>query len=100
MKKATKKEVLEMAIQKSEMYCDLVWLARVKPENYNAIPQVREHVKKISETYPDEVNNLNGEYGDFNHGFNSGCLAAFRMILTMMEYGVEESVEMFPELDS
>jgi len=100
MKKATKKEILEMASQMEEKYFDLVWFARKTDGDYNTIPLVKEHMDRIVEQHEEEVDNLSGEHGDFYHGFNSGCLAAFRMILGMADYGVEEAIEEFPFLDT
>jgi len=100
MKKATKKEILEMASAMENKYFDLVWFARKTDEHYNTIPLAREAMDRIMNQYEEEVENLSGEQGDWHHGFNSGCLAAFRLILGMADYGVEEAVEEFPFLDS
>lgn len=40
------------------------------------------------------------EIGDWQHGFNSGCLAAFRYITLLIEEGKELAEEEFPDLDS
>ena len=92
---------------------------------------------KIEQKYPDEVAKLNGELPkkmktnlpeemreavyqmlfstDWEHGFNSGCLAAFRFALTALDRelywndefeewlptgGIEDAVSEFPELDT
>jgi len=89
MKKATKQELLKLSIEQAEKYCDLVWYARSKQK-----------AKSFEEKYPNEIKALQGEYGDWYHGFNSGCLAAFRMILTGFENGIDEANKNFPELDS
>jgi hypothetical protein len=98
MKKATKKEVLEMAIQQEEKYFDLVWFARSNKNSH--IPLVMINREIIEANYPKEIEDLSGEYGDWSHGFNSGMLAGMRLIVSMMEYNTEEAIENFPELDS
>ena len=100
MKKATKKEVLELATKMTEKYCDLVWYARKTDNDYKTIPAVKEHMDRIDQQYSEEIDQLCGENGDWAHGFNSGCLAAFRLIAGMMADGIEESLEYFPDLDS
>ena len=100
MKKATKKEILEMAMIMSEKYCELVWYARKTNNDYETIPEVADAMDRIGNDYPDEIEELYGEFGEWSHGFNSGCLAAFRMILGMAEYGIDEAIEEFPFLDS
>jgi hypothetical protein len=100
MKKATKKEVLQMAIEMENKYCDLVWYARKTNKDYETIPAVAENMDRIGDEFPDEVEQICGDNGDWAHGFNSGCLAAFRMIIEMMEYGTEEALEQFPFLDT
>jgi len=98
MKKATKKQVLEHSVAMSQKYFDLVWYAR---SGHNAhLPYVEEERKKIEKLYSNEVNELSGDEADWTHGFNSGALAAFRFILTIMEEGIEEAYQDFPELDS
>ena len=37
---------------------------------------------------------------DWNHGFNSGCLAAFRFIQTAIQEDVGTAEEEFPSLDT
>lgn len=99
MKKATKKEIKELTIQMVDKYCDLVWFARKSEDDFNNVNGVKTHMIRVMNEYP-ETKDLMGEKGDWTHGFNSGCLAAFRLILGSMENGVEESKEEFPELDS
>lgn len=98
MKKATKKEVLEMAIKQEEKYVELVWFAR-SGRNLH-IPAVVLQRERIEKMYPEEVKQLQGESGDWAHGFNSGMLAGMRLITSMMEVDVEHAEENFPELDS
>ena len=95
-------------------------------------------MEKIEQKYPDEVAKLNGEFPakfnsqnipeelrerltkaftntDWEHGFNSGCLAAFRFALTAIDRdfywndeleewfptgGIEDAIDLFPELDT
>jgi len=100
MNKTTKKVVFEKAIEQEMKYCDLVAYARKSSEQIDSIPRLKEWVGKMIEQYPKECYNLSTENGDWHHGFNSGCLAAFRYITTMMMIGLEEADEFFPELDT
>ena len=98
MKKATKQQVLEMAIKQQSKYEELIWFARSGRNTH--IPAVVTHRKRIKEMYPEEIELLSGESGDWAHGFNSGMLAGMRLITSMMELGQEFAEENFPELDS
>jgi hypothetical protein len=100
MKKATKKEILETALLMENKYFDLVWIARKQPDDYFN-PNIKKPMDEVAKKYPKEVKEIFiGEDPDWNHGFNSGCLAAFRLILSMSEYGVEEAFDEFPFLDT
>lgn len=99
MKKATKKELIEMANQMEDKYFKLVWFARKTEEDY-LIPEIQKPMREVMDLYQDEVNELNGEFGDWYHGFNSGCLAAFRLILSMATENKEFAIEEFPFLDT
>jgi hypothetical protein len=45
---------------------------------------------------------LEGEHSDWQHGFHSGCCAAFSYVLTCLDkdMGLEVAEEEFPMLDS
>ena len=79
-------------------YFDLVWLARKRPEDTIAA----DAVARVRLEYPDEVSRLGGEHGDWEHGFNSGCLAAFRLALGLLgkKDDADMAVEEFPFLDT
>ena len=96
----TKKELLQLIVEKEEKYFDLVWYARKSEEHYNTIPKVKENVDRIIEQYPEETQNLSSEGGDWEHGFNSGMLAGMRYILTLDSEGKEQADEEFPFLDT
>ena len=98
MKKATKKEVLEISIEYQHKYEELVWYAR-SGRNIH-MPVVMTHRKRIEEMYPKEIEDLSGEHSDWSHGFNSGMLAGMRLITSMMLIDSEHATENFPELDS
>ena len=81
-------------------------------------------MKRVEKEYPDEVSRLQKEFKigevsftnpDWQHGFHSGCLAAFRFALTAMDDsthfdeeigeeislgGLDRAKEEFPELDT
>ena len=113
---ATSADIAEL----TKKYCDLVWYARKEPNpNAKYWDGVPEYIKqgafnsmsKVEEQYPDEVDELKSDHGDWTHGFNSGCLAAFRYVLTSMYphyseehhdwFGGKEDADLdFPELDT
>jgi hypothetical protein len=84
--------------EKEEKYFDLVWYARSNPNNID-VKGVRENIQRITEKYPEEMEKLY-EDGDWQHGFNSGCLAAFRYITLLIAEGKELAEQEFPDLDS
>jgi hypothetical protein len=92
---AVEKEMTE----KSEYYRNLVWYANRGPgEQEKYCPQFWDKMKKLlgggkSKRYKKflkECNALSGESGDWNHGFNSGCLAMSRLALGLAETEDEE----------
>ena len=94
-----KKELIENVIVKQNKYADLLWYARTSPENYN-IKGVKENMDRIENLYPNEVTELQNENSDWQHGFNSGMVAALRYVLTMDDLGKEQADDEFPMLDS
>ena len=110
----------------AEKYFSLVWYARTGPKNHPMWEDTPESIKQVAfnemsrvqEMYPDEVDSLCGENGDWEHGFNSGMLACLRFVLTtqnpewiddpaVMEGGepywyggIEQAIQEFPELDT
>lgn len=96
--KATKKQILENAGEMYDKYSDLVWYARTKPENIDILG-VRENIIRIEESYPEDVKNLKDDDSNWFHGFNSGCLASFGLILEM-QIDIEFGLENFPMLDT
>jgi hypothetical protein len=98
MKKATKKEVLEIAMEYQLIYENLVWYAR-SGRNIH-VPAVMNQRDKLESLYPKEIEDLSGENGDWFHGFNSGMLAGMRLITSMMLIDSEQATENFPELDT
>jgi hypothetical protein len=127
-------ETLTEAVQEfQEKYYYLVWYARKEPPDHpywNEIPSetpsavhkanneyVFEMMKGIEKQFPFEVEKLNSSStGDFTHGFNSGCLAAFRFFLTALEDeetvidedtgeeyssgGLQNAIDEFPDLNT
>ena len=94
-----KKQLLETIVQQQNKYVDLLWYARSNPLN-ESIEGVKENKERIEELYPNEVKELQSENGDWQHGFNSGMVAALRYVLTMDDLGLEQANDEFPMLDS
>ena len=105
----SREEVLDILAEYEDKYFDLVWYARKQPkENKEYWDKVREDIregafkcmKKVEAKYPKEVKALSEETRisspDWEHGFNSGCLAAFRFAVTSLSKS-EEYEECFLE---
>ena len=59
-----------------------------------------QELKNVEKKYPDECKQLNNEEeGQFEHGFNSGCLAIVRHIRAIIEED-EDAIGSFPQLDT
>ena len=92
-----------------EKYFDLVWYARKSPledaEYWSDTPAeiktaAGNEMAKVEEIFPDEVDALKcPDCGDWNHGFNSGMLAALRFVIHAAE-DPKEAQEDFPMLDT
>lgn len=88
------------AIQKMEhKYYQLVAYARKRPED-RKYPLVERLIKEVEFLYEDELNELRGENSDWQHGFHSGALAAFRYVLGITDFGIEHADREFPFLDT
>jgi hypothetical protein len=122
---ATVQAELEKELRKQEeKYFNLVWYARSHNrddlEYWDTVPHdIRRGAFNaqldVETRYPEEVGDLCSGNSDWQHGFNSGALAAFRFILTalddeMMESdcdgeliprgGLQNALEEFPFLDT
>ncbi len=100
--------VLELIAAKQKQAEKLVWYARKHPADHPFWDKVPADIKEgalnaasqVEEMYPDQCDSLKcAECGDYNHGFNSGVLAALRFVLHAAE-DTEAAEEEFPELDT
>jgi hypothetical protein len=96
-----KQEILERLIDMEGKYSDLVWLARKRPED-SLIAGVQSSIDHVEKSWPKECEELRGDESDWHHGFNSGCLAAFRFAMSLMGDAddVRMAEELFPFLDT
>ena len=119
------KEFINAIDEFQSKYEKLVWFARSHPitdeEYWDKVPHdIREGALNaqaaVIKDFPKEVEALcHHEGGDWSHGFNSGCLAAFRFVLTALdnewhqdpdtnelwcEGGLETALEEFPAIDT
>lgn len=98
----TKAEITERLDQLEKKYFDLVWFARTSPrclkDDHISMPGL----VRIKMSMPEECEKLAGEHSDFYHGFNSGCLAAFRLVSGLMstKRNAQLAEESFPFLDT
>ena len=99
----------ELIAAMEEKYSNLVWYARKAPpedaEYWSDTPAeiktaALNEMAKVEEMSPDEVDALKcPNCGNWNHGFNSGMLAALRFVMHAAE-DPEEAQEDFPMLDT
>ena len=98
----TKAEIKERLDQLEKKYRDLVWFARTSPrclkDDHISMPGL----VRIKMSMPEECNKLAGGDSNFHHGFNSGCLAAFRLVSGLMstKQNAKLAEEWFPFLDT
>ena len=101
-------DVLDLIGGQLEKYESLVWFARKYPADHESWDKVPADIKqgalnaasRVEELYPDEVDRLRSEEcGDWEHGFNSGVLAALRFVLHAAE-DPEAAMDEFPMLDT
>ena len=98
-------EINELIDNKLKKYDQLVWFARKHPSDHPSWNDVPEDIRtgalnsaaRVEEMYPDEVDELQGENSDWSHGFNSGMLAALRLVVRACS-DPKEAEECFPEL--
>lgn len=115
-------DITENLQELHKKYMDLVWYARSHPssdiEFWQGVPDAIMQgafrgQMRVEEDYPDEVAKLRSEASDWEHGFNSGMLAALNYVLTASRSykheedgetfwfgGIEEAQEEFPMLDT
>ena len=81
-----------------QRYCDLVWYARTTPDE----PLSQAVRKRVEAALSVDLEELRADDTGWQHGFNSGCLAAFRLVLGLLgsEADSEFAREEFPSLDT
>lgn len=99
------KDVIEKITELENKYFDLVWYSR--KDKYKLLEEERYDILKLTtdvfNKYPEECKRLEEEGGDWEHGFNSGMLAATRLFLGLMNRSKMENdcaIEDFPFLDT
>ena len=94
-----KKNDLAAEIQAWEQkYFDLVWYARTTPDE----PASQAGRKRVEAAWSVDLDELRSDDSNWQHGFNSGCLAAFRLVQGLLgsEADAEMAREEFPFLDT
>jgi len=88
MKKQSRSECVALLAKMENKYRNLVWFVRNQLREDDRTAQIAvdpfdcaARSKQIASEYPDECGRLDGydRTRDWEHGFNCGCLAAFRL---------------------
>lgn len=97
-----KSDIEKRLTEMEKKYFDLVWFARKSPDCVKDGHVSMPGVVRVQMLYPEECARLAGEGGDWEHGFNSGCLAAFRFAIGIMGNKTEQHMAEhdFPSLDT
>jgi hypothetical protein len=79
-------------------YFDLVWYARTSPDDPVSQPGRR----RVEAAWSADLEELRSDDSNWQHGFNSGCLAAFRLVQGLLGSPDDADVarETFPFLDT
>jgi hypothetical protein len=81
-----------------QKYFDLVWYARTTPDE----PVSQPGRSRVEAAWSAVLEALRSDESNWQHGFNSGCLAAFRLVQGLL--GSEDDAEFarqeFPFLDT
>ena len=93
-------EIVKAVAEKANFYDDLVSSARKTEEHYHKYPLVKELIDRLERDHPEEMEKLQGEDGDWTHGFNSGMLAGMRYVLSLHHMGKEQAEWEFTSLDT
>ena len=95
---AKKSDILNELESWEKKYFDLVWYARTTQDEPASQPGRR----RVEAAWPADLEELRSDDSNWQHGFNSGCLAAFRLALGLL--GSAEDAEFarqeFPFLDT
>ena len=81
-----------------QKYFDLVWYARTTPDE----PASQPGRQRVEAAWSADLEELRSDDSNWQHGFNSGCLAAFRLVQGLL--GSDDDAEFarqeFPFLDT
>jgi hypothetical protein len=81
-----------------QKYFDLVWYARTTPDD----PVSKAGRQRVEAAWSSDLEELQSDDANWQHGFNSGCLAAFRLVQGLLgsKDDAEFAREQFPFLDT
>jgi len=93
-----KSELLDEIAGWEQKYFDLVWYARTSPDEPVSQPGRR----RVEAAWSADLEALRSDDSNWQHGFNSGCLAAFRLVQGLLgsTADAEFAREQFPFLDT
>lgn len=105
MKEVKNKSTAELALLEikhlESKYESLIWFARKSKDDIRNSKEVKNQVEKVIQMYPEECAYLKSAYfGNWQHGFNSGILAAARLVQDLLCMSPEKAYENFPDLNT
>jgi hypothetical protein len=93
-------DVFKEMIELHSVYTDMLWFARTNETTLSTIELARKNYDRIESQFPELVDKLRNDDSNFEHGFNSGVVAAIRYMLDLKETDLENARQNFPDLDS
>ena len=93
-----KSDIVDEIASWEQKYFYLVWYARSKPDE----PASQSGRQRVEAAWPADLEELRADDTNWQHGFNSGCLAAFRLVQGLLgsEADAEFARDEFPFLDT
>jgi hypothetical protein len=95
---AKKSDIANEIANWEKKYFDLVWYARTTPDE----PASQPGRTRVEAAWSADLDELRSDGTGWQHGFNSGCLAAFRLVQGLLgsKADAEFAREQFPFLDT
>ena len=97
---AARKPAINAPIEEWDYFANTDGTGTYRKADQQVTLDCRLALQKVVDKFPADYANLQGQDGQFHHGFNTGALAAFSYVLDIMESGVKFAEDQFPNLDT